>query len=634
MIRPSTSRCLPLVPVLLALSLVGPAAELARGDEEVLAPIDLNPRNDKLGFRWDLTRQGYVNSGTSYTFARAMVLTVDDAQVNPTDALMSPVLPLYVFRGTTKSGAEFERRVTLDLDAGSARFVDTFRNSTQSPINLRVKLYTRLARPCDEVISSAGRTIEHGELNEDEVGILGLFNNNSPSVTWTVASPRAGLRPSYKESGKRTFEFEFALRVPPRGERSLVSTLVQAKIQGRPEPKDLEGAFAKLIAPEYVADLPPATRRTLINFENVSEGPTESLLGGVEDFVSKHEVERATHDTVLLGQTDSMVGALEGGSIVVQTAFGRAEVSLSELLLWRGGGRVGHPQLLALSNGEILRGAASCEGLSLGTQAGVKLPLAPEGFIGLVRRQASPTPEPSAGVYLETQDGTRLLLREPLGPLLGLTPWGPLTSELSQVLELRYGGPGYVGLMATLRDGTRLPLVPRDTALRLDAIRVGALELAPHQVKRLWRVGVAEPELLKQDDALVTHAELVGGAVLVGQLELSSLALITKTGTSTIALAQIRALRQLQDEDQDEEGTRRELRFEVVLWSKEKLEGRLELERLPVRTARGLREVPSADLLAYRQVAPAVKPTGSPEEGAKTPPGGEPETPKAPGGDY
>lgn len=587
----------PALTIALAIGLGASPAE-AKDD---LIPAVYEAQNDKIGYRWDITKQGYINSGTSYTFTRAMVLSIDNAQINPSEALMTKDKQTYVFRGRSPRGVEFERRVTFDLTRGTTRFVDTFKNSARTPIDLRIKLYTRLARSCDTVHTSAGRVLTTGSLNEDEHGVVAFFKRRKPSVAWTVGSPRGALRPTLKQSGRRTFEFEFQVRVPPRSERSLVSTLGQIKLEKAPAKQELEDGFAPLTAQDYVGDLPVRVRRNLLNFEDVNEGPSESLLGGVEDFVSRHEVERAKHDTVLIGERENMVGTLSGGPVAIQTSFGRVEVPLEEVLLWRGGGRVGHPQLVVATSGEVFCGPASCVGLTLGTKAGVKLPLAPEGFLGIVRRQAEgPANEPS-GVFIETHGGTRLMLKEARGALNGLTPWGNLNCDLSEVLELRYGGKGYAGLTVTLNDGSKLPLVPQGESLNVESIRLGQVQIPTHRLRRFKRLSARVPVLAKKGQTKRTHAKLTGGAILVAELDLETLKLVTKTGTSSIARDQIRTLTQVQDEDS------RELRFKVQLFSKETLEGRLELGRLPFRTTRTRRDVPTADLMSFQQ-APEPRP--------------------------
>lgn len=596
-------------------------ATLALGFAEAkddLVPATYDAQNDKLGYRWDITKQGYINSGTSYTFTRAMVLSIDNAQINPSEKLMSKDKQTYVFRGRSPRGVEFERRVTFDLTRGSARFVDTFKNSARTPIDLRVKLYSRLARSCDSVHTSAGRVLTSGALNEDEHGLVAFFQRRKPSVAWTIASPRAALRPTFKQSGRRTFEFEFQVRVPPRGQRSLVSTLGQIKLTKAPTKQELEDGFAPLTAQDYIGDLPVRVRRNLLNFEDVNEGPSESLLGGVEDFVSRHEVERKKHDTVLIGERENMVGTLSGGPVVIETSFGKVEVPLAEVLLWRGGGRVGHPQLVVATSGEVFCGPASCAGLTLGTKAGVKLPLAPEGFLGIARKQAEGESSEPSGVFVETHGGTRLMLQEARGPLQGLTPWGSLTCDLSEVLELRYGGKGYAGLTVTLNDGSKLPLVPQGESLNVVSTRLGQIQIPTHRLRRFKRLSARSPVLAKKGSTKKTHARLTGGAILVAELDAETIKLVTKTGTSSIARDQIRSITQLQDEES------RELRFRVQLLSKETLEGRLELGRLPFRTARTRREVPSADLMSFHQ---APEPRPEPPKNPLAPEGAE-------GGDF
>ncbi|MBL4850522.1 MAG: hypothetical protein JKY65_33815 [Planctomycetes bacterium] len=590
------------------------AGALSASAKEELIPISYDAVNDRNGFRWDITKQGYINSGTSYTFTRAMVLSIDNAQINPQSAQMTKDKKTYVFKGRSARGSAFERRVTYDLQKGTARFVDTFKNSGRTPLDLRIKLYTRLARSCDTVHSSSGRRVTTGSLKGEEDGIVAFFRSRKPSVAWTIASPRATLRPSLKQSGRRTFEFEFQIRIPPRSERSLVSTLGQIKLDKEPTKRELEDGFATLTSQDYVSDLPAKLRRNLLNFEDVGAGPSESLLGGVQDFVDKHEVDREKHDTVLIGERESMVGTLSGGPVVIKTTFGAIQVDLDEVLLWRGGGRVGHPQLVAVASGEVFRGDATCEGLSLGTKAGVKLPLAPEGFLGIVRRQEKPLAEPN-GVFVETHGGTRLLLKEPRGSLKGLTPWGNLTCDLSEVVELQYGGKGYAGLTVTLKDGTRLPIVPLESSFSLESVRLGAIEIPTYRLKRFKRLSARTPTLSKKKTVKVTHAKLAGGAILVGSLDVESLKLVTKTGTSSIARDQIRSITQISEEDS------RELRFRVLLWSKEKLEGRLALGRLPIQTLRTRREVPTADLVSFHQ-APEPRPKAPKTPGAPdTPPG-------------
>lgn len=580
------------------------ATPLAQAKDEKLVPADLKAQTDANGFRWDLTRQGFINNGTSYTFNRAMVLSVNNAQFNPSKSLMAPDRSVYVFQGKAGGTYEVERRVTIDLKNGRARFVDLIKNPDRKPKTVIVKLYTRLARSCDSLISDKGREATNARLEDDEVGLFAYYRRRTPNVAFQLASPRGSVRPAVQALSRRTFHFTYVLKLPPRRSRAIVTTLCQLKLPKAPDAKLGKETFAPLTASAYVEDVPKEIGRYLINFEGVSEGgaEAESLLAGVEVFAEQRELDRSKHDTVLVDERESMQGELKGSTVSIESPFGRQQVPLEELVFWRGGGGVGYPMLLALRNGELLSGKASCVDLRLATQTGIEIPLSPDGFQALVRRkqEEEPTPTPDAKAMLKTHDGSLLLLGETSGEFKGLTPWGTLSVPLSEVVALHYGDKGYPGLTVTLADGTRLPVVPAGKSLELSSLRCGALEVELHRVSILQRIGAKKPVLRKGDTVQVGHATVVGGGILVGELELPDVKLISKAGESTFKREQIHRLRQLESEGGEPS-------FEVVLHTKERFEGRLDHDRLPFRTPRGLRQVPSADLRDLWQTEPPEK---------------------------
>ncbi|HBP21963.1 MAG TPA: hypothetical protein DEA08_29785 [Planctomycetes bacterium] len=598
---------------LFATALLLGASHSAHAKED-LVPADLGAQTDANGFRWDLTRQGYVNNGTSYTFNRAMVLSVNNAQFNPSESLMAPDKSVYVFRGKAGGTYQVERRVSLDLKTGRARFVDLIKNPERKPKTVIVKLYTRLARSCDHLISDKGRDATNARLEDGEVGLFAYYSRRSPSVAFQLASDRAAVRPAVQALSRRTFHFTYVLKLPPRGARAVVTTLCQLKLPKQPDAKLGKQTFDPLTSSAYVADVPKEAGRVLVNFEAVSEGgaEAESLLAGVEVFAEQRELDRSKHDTVLVDERESMQGELKGSTISVESPFGRQQLPLEELVFWRGGGGVGYPMLLALRNGELLSGKASCADLRLATQTGIEIPLSPEGFQALVRRKQGdePTPSADAKALLKTHDGSLLLLGETSGEFKGLTPWGSLSVPLSEVVTLRYGAKGYPGLTVTLADGTRLPVVPAGQILELDSLRCGRIQVELHRVNQLQRLGAKQPVLRKGDSVKTGHASVVGGGVLVGELELADLKLISKAGESTFKREQIHHLRQLESEGGEPS-------FEVVLHTKERFEGRLAHDRLPFRTPRGLRQVPSADLRDLWQPEPPPPAEGGEQESEK-----------------
>jgi hypothetical protein len=565
--------------------------------EEKLVNANLAAQTDSQGYRWDLTQQGWVNNGTSYTFNRAMVLSINGAQFNPSERLMKPDKSVFVFRGVAGGGLKIERRIKLDLAKGTVRFVDIVTNPGRKATTVILKHYTRLARSCDQLISNLARNAANSSLKEKEQGFFAYYKRRSPSVLFNLVSPRGGVRPSVQVLSRRTFHFSYVIKVPARRSRAIVTTLGQIKLgQTPPDKKTGRTFFESLNESKYVADVPARYRRVLVNFESVEEGGGEgvSLLGGVEDFVARQDLKRDKQDAVIVDERETMRGDVKGGEIKIKSAFGPVSVPFSDLLFWRGGAGVGYPNLLVFRNGEIVRGEATCPDLRLVTKTGVEIPLAPSAFMALVMRKGSepePTPSPNAKAVLRTHDGSVLLLGSPEGAFGGLTPWGTLKVDLARVVSLRYGLKEYPGLTVALQDGTSLPVVPSSRTLRLESPRFGQIDVPLHRILKLKRLKTKTPKLRKGGEIKIGHATLVGGAQIVGTLDLEKIELVTKTGTSSFDRDQVASLHLLESE-----GARPV--FELKLHSKERFEGRLRQDRLPIKTTRARRDVPSADLKA------------------------------------
>lgn len=608
--------------LLAALALFVPfSATVAAPDKkEVLVPANLNAQNDTKGFRWDLSRQGYINNGTNYCFNRAMVLSVNGSEFYPRGTPMMTKQGEFVFSSKV-GGIEITRRVKIDKKQGATRFVEVFKNTGRRKVTVTIRHYTRLSRTAQTVVSNTGRAMFGAPLDKKEYAVLAFQRYRYPSVLFQLSSLHGRVKPSIQVQSNRTIHFDYVLEIGPNKSSGIAVTIMQRKFQTQPTPAQLANEFKPFLDTKWTSDLPGSIRRSLVNLlggSAVAVDEPGALLGELNALVDSYAVEDLDkHATLFLAEDSKVTGQVKGAPVKVKTALGAVEIPFEDVALIRGGAGKGRPMRCYLRTGEVLCGQVTTS-LNVDTKVGLSMKVDPAGIEALfLPRNTERDGKPAEGseALLQTHDGGRLAVRDRGATILKATsPWGGVEVTLDQVRRLSYATEPYPGLWLTLVEGTRFPIAPHGTALAVASTRFGKVEVHMSDISGLITVKKLSATPFGGDGpTTVSHCLLLGASRLVGDIAQDEIELVMRGGdATTIKVASIKQIEQ-------QEGESGRTRFEVETFGGETFTGSFKARVLPIKTPRGVRRVPVGHVMMLKRVKPKPKPKPKPDTPEKTP---------------
>ncbi len=626
-------------------------------------------KKDSLGFEWQVSDQGSLQQGTRQCFQQALRLRVSGNDVYPQQRMMTPdgdefrfTANISIHQPGMSARIEICRRVKLDLESGTVRYVETFRNLSAAPALLNVNLMTAFRQPPADLLTDRGsqpsRTAPaepmhadpfggpstgapHSALGKKECGLyLPSTVPEAPAVLLFLAGPKSEMKPRFLIQGQQ-LTCIYLVSVPPHETVALVHGIAQRKTDGKPDRRDLAGLFRPMKSRAWIRDLPDDVRAALANVGRPSpmdvavKGP---LLGAVARLAGVYEVARDKLDVLVQDKSSKLSGGVSGDKLTVQTLYGESTVAWDDVAMVFGGAGIDRPMQVHLRNGEILAGPVQWREVTFVTEAGLEVPLQAEQINVLFRHADARdgTPPEQAAAFISTHRGDRLAARgTPETRLQVATAWGPLALSLSDVEYLYLTREPQPVHRLRLTDATRISAIVRGNELAVPSLRFGQVRLSPSSIARVIQ---AEPRHQDEDgvedfddEIKVPHVELVGENLLVGTLQASRLQVFTAAGPTPLSASSIRSM-----ELREETGEPGAFAFELRDGSS--LAGRIPDRVLAIESRGEVWQVPVHQIVAYRQptvdedeipVAPAnaagePKPDGTMEEDG---PNSEPETP-------
>lgn len=582
------------------------AAGFAAPKSDALVPATFMERHDANGFGWNMTQNGGLANDSRGCFTYALYLTINGMQLNFAQQQMTADSSVFVFSGArSQQGLEVSRRITLDLKQGILQYIDTFRNTTASPVSTTIMLPVRLGNPATAAITDQGAAVS-SQLSDKETGILIVNQPNLPSPLLFLNGPKSKLRPSINNQNNFQFTIGYSLTVPAGKESSILYGVAQRHVTGTPDAKTLAALFKPFHATSWTRTIPKTLKSTIAN--GTGSYRSEVDYGGeLPGVLAELGEDRGPHDSLLVGEATHLRGTLKIKELTVDAVGQDRRLPVERIAAIIGGNQRARSPRVLLRDGQVFVGRVSPSELKFALNSGLEATCKLADLDRLVLREQPDDGQPGPGVfgYFELPEGDRLaVVSGPPQKVTALTAWGERHLALGDVhhWSLPSSGQESAGYRMVLNDGSAFTAYLLDDKLELQTTDHGKQELSVLDIQR-FRTAAATTQDTERTALMAPHAMLAGDNVFVGQLESPVVHLIAQGQIIPLAPQQIKVLRRT-DPDSLAEGN--EPVFQATLWDGDTAEGSLRERTLPLRAGGDLLQVPVSDLLELHVPTPTV----------------------------
>lgn len=577
---------------------------------EALVPAQFNQKTDSLGNRWDINQAGQINDGRNDCFDTAMVLTVNGQQFNPNGPngmQQTADGSEWVLSGTCGQ-VQMTRRIRVDTSLSVVRYVEIFTNPANQKVQVQMALQTNLGGTCNAVMTDQGRN-EPTDLQAKESSIC-MFQNpgHRPSVVWTLAGTKSGPRPTIVQQNMHySFLINWSFELKPNSTVAIVHSLFQRDFPQPPPPADLQKLVAPVISSKWIANLPADLRGKILNMGLPSASIGEFRAPTLAMLYEELGATPGSADLLLVGESTRLVGQVVCQELRLVTTYGEKAIPLDQVAIVLGGSRKNHRALVALRDGQVVRGAPQTQGLRFSLRSGLVMDLAADDIDRLVFRESPPTAPEGADLFLETPHGDRLAVRAGTDVQLPCsTSWGPMSVPLGEVLWIRRNA-GSLGHVMTLKNGSSFRIFLCEGSIVLDTALFGRKEFAFTDITTLYSVAArdSDQEALAEAVAREPHAQLFGGTTFLGRIDASELHLIAEGQAVPVAAGMIKTLVNITEESA-KDGRATGTVFRADLWDGSQVIGAIQESLLTLRGGSRVIRVTPRDLISLRGSEPVV----------------------------
>jgi hypothetical protein len=578
--QPPSLRRFAAIPPACLLLLLLPAPALAQRAPEVARTVAL-PFNlsDNAGLQWMVYGNGMLqHQGNNPVFAQLATLAVN-GNSSPMmrggqNAKQDEKTGELLLENISMAGVTVSRRILIDRDALTVRYVDTFRNNAANPLTANITYSTNLHFGVQQ-----SRPLIDPRRKGEPVGHAAMTQANRAMYTiWAGPAPASPPRLNAPEGGN-VVQTSFSLELAPRAEVAIVH------IHGLADSLDKAAELGDAASRKLGNDLPASLRKILAN--------TRKRTGLPDDL----EVLRGeTLDVLETRGGDQLRGTLKDPTFSLKTDFGQLELPADRILGVIMLGQFLPRQLLVTTDGEIFGGTPQSPALTVELTSGqtLRVPVSQVQRAGFRKRSGEPDDTPQLtkpAVFLRS--GERMAILTPTASLDFATRYGLLKLSPSAVSEIILRSEDSPVHIVTLTDGTRLAglLTSPSIPLTLDgAAGPQQLSLPIASIARLRPQPVA-PDA--EDAPLPAGPELraAGGDSLRGEL-LGDITLETAFEAVKLGARQIRSI--VRPDAQGPAGSE----WRVTLWDNTLVTGIPAERSLTLKLAGGLELSIPADLIS------------------------------------
>lgn len=390
-------------------------------DKNVSFPCSLT---DGSGYVWDIQSYGGAGSGSNSAFGYAMRLSATGIYFTGTQpAWTNQKGDEIELSARERTGVRVYRRVKVFKDAGLARWLDVFENTSSEPASLRVSLLTYSRYAIGRTVTSSGG----GSFGETDWGFVTEAQGGAdvPALMFVVADAGAGARPTVQiQSGRVMLTYDLSI---PAGQRVILCSFLS---QDRSADNHIK-RMKSFQAGKYLGDLSAGVRGLIANFRATDVG------------IETVALERSpSDDAVHLAAGDPIFGEVTNKSFTVEAVFGKVSLEADRVVGMAAAKEPEGTMRIVLTDGQVVCGRLPSEDKLLLHKAFGDLSI-PFGRIRQWSYRISkerPLDTQFRGPYLRLRTGDQLAFEPNSVPLKLATKHGTVDLDGGQVLKITLEG--------------------------------------------------------------------------------------------------------------------------------------------------------------------------------------------------
>ncbi len=582
----------------------------AAGRGQNLVPANFAQKTDAMGFRWDIQPDGSINDGTNDCFDGGLRLQVNGNNFRCNRPQMTADGSELVLAGITQSFG-ITRRIKVDTQASSVRYIETVTNNQGRKASVSLTLHTDFGSTPQQIVSTTGAQ-NPTSLGKKDSGVVAIqqVNYGRPSVVFFLADPKSKVKPTIRRQSDDCY-FLYTLSVPPGKSVSIVHGIMQRRLSGVPNEKQMKQLYASFTSRKWLKDLPRDLRRTI---KNKQRGYGSFLVPGLSFDLGEIELNKLNSDLLVLGAETRLRGSCSCAALSVEGRYGTVDIPFQRVAALTGAKSQGGETRVFLRDGQVLKGVITAEEFQFAMPSGLSVSLNMDKLDRLVMRSQPDdfTPSSHVAALVETYEGDRLSVLSPeaaqaaaspvsvdapaVAPVLhARTLWGTLKAPFADIISVKPLPENLPGHHVMLKDGSRFSAFLAHGKLSLQTELFGVREIEATGVRSIHAAHLVSAEE-KEDLEEITepYFVLAGENIVVGRIDLSQVTFVTSGDSIPVPPNQIRELHNISLETG--ERVNRNALFSAVIWGGGTVSGSLREAILPVRVGESIWHVPVQDL--------------------------------------
>ncbi|MGO9109575.1 MAG: hypothetical protein ACLP9L_10100 [Thermoguttaceae bacterium] len=601
-------------------------------------------QRDSQGLFWMIDPQSNLRVNGQSMLSVVSPAMINNVQFMPSRVQMRPDGTEYVFEAGNFNNNPYGgvaqtlltvRRIKMDLQTSTVRFVESFRNTGPAPLQVSMTAGSSMrsfvqsvvcgpsgttlsastgqpmtSQPAGGAVLLGGRTRRTGPLSapggtmvrlaipEHDCGVVVRSPINGFPVVLFYAPESANVKPSIDVQTTQV-QVSYTVTVPAQSTASVVWGLAQRTVPASFDSAEMKNQLKVFQDREWLSDLPENVTKTIVNYKRFNSGGEQAiapLLQPVLDLATHYRLERGKADVLVQDDQTQLPGIVAGSDLSIETPLGKTSVPLGEVALLCGSAGADRPMRVYLRNGEILVGRVEAKDLVLKAQAGVEAKLPPEKIHLLflhAARDDGKAPAKAESI-IETHDGQRLLLSDSNAQFHAATPWGRLDVALGEIDRLTAHREPQPVYRLTLKDGSNLCVLLQDELPPVNTLRFGPVKLSAAGVRQLWSLktppAAKGPDEEQSAGPAGPHCRLIGENLLAGMIDSPKVNFATAGGVLVVPVSGIQTAQRSGDPQADGP-------IDIELTDGRHLTGQLAKRTVAIRFHGKVWEVPAQHLI-------------------------------------
>lgn len=508
---------------------------------------------DNQGNTWMIYNGGqFQQQGNNPTFSQSGMLMINGNQPNQRNnqAKLDPATGEVVLENMNAQGMQLTRRIKIDKESGSVRYVDILKNSGNAEVTLPVTMQANLNYGVN-----GSQTVTDPKRKGQAFAWAGQTGNNQ-GAGFMFAGKGAKVAPTLNhQQGNNVVQATMQVKVPAGKSVALVHfyTTAASLDQAQKWASDMKES-------KMLSDIPRDIRKLIVNFPTSTDlvGDLELLRGDVFDVIE-------------LRGGDQVRGTIKEASFKLNTSFGAVDLPADRIVSMFNIGAIVPRQLMVTGDGEIFGGTLENQTISIELSNGqlTRIPLQQVSRLGYRKRAGEPEVVEFDKPFVSLRSGDRVAVKSPTTPFEFVTRFGRLQIDPASLAALSFQGEEQAAHLITLNDGSKFSgIAPAET---YEMTLPGAGQVVKFPSATVARVQLTKPAP-ELDEDNTARLLLDNGDLLVGTLS-GELKLATAFDTLTLNAGELKRLGPVVNEAS--EGTPGTTDMQITLWDQTSLTGQL-----------------------------------------------------------